>query len=189
MASKVRVDPVTGMVEGIEYQRYADPDSPRHTTGVARGRLYVLAAHAVENAKVLLASGLGGDRSLIGKGLIDHPALYAWGLSPVPVGAYRGPLSTAGIEDLRGGAFRAPACRVPVRHRQRRLAGHHGRPRFRVLDAVTTGPVRHAGCAATSPRRCRGTSASPWRSSSCARRRTRSPSIPATSTRSATRAR
>ncbi|HEV3382008.1 MAG TPA: GMC family oxidoreductase [Trebonia sp.] len=107
VASKVLVDPVSGMVEGIEYQRYTDPASPRHTVHTASARAYVLAAHAVENAKLMLMSGLGGGNSQIGKGLIDHPALYGWGLAPAPVGAYRGPLSTAGIEDLRGGPFRA----------------------------------------------------------------------------------
>jgi choline dehydrogenase-like flavoprotein len=108
VASKVLVDPVSGAVTGIEYQRYDDPSSPRHTVHVATARAYVLAAHAVENAK-LLASGLtgAGGGALVGKGLMDHPALYAWGLAPVPVGAFRGPLSTAGIEDLRGGSFRA----------------------------------------------------------------------------------
>lgn len=107
VASRVLVDPVSGAVEGIEYKRYADPSSPRHTVQVAKARAYVLAAHAVENAKLLLASGLTGQGDLVGKGLMDHPALYAWGLAPVPVGAFRGPLSTAGIDDLRGGAFRA----------------------------------------------------------------------------------
>ena len=106
VAAKVVVDPVSGAVQGIEYQLYADPGSPRHERRTARARAYVLAAHAVENAKLMLASGLGGD-SPVGQGLMDHPALYAWGLSPIPVGAYRGPLSTAGIDDLRGGAFRA----------------------------------------------------------------------------------
>jgi choline dehydrogenase-like flavoprotein len=107
VASRVLVDPVSGLVTGIEYQRYEQPGSPRHTVHTVTARAYVLAAHAVENAKLLLASGLGGARGLVGQGLMDHPALYAWGLSPVPVGAYRGPLSTAGIEDLRGGEFRA----------------------------------------------------------------------------------
>jgi choline dehydrogenase-like flavoprotein len=55
----------------------------------------------------MLASGLAGASGQLGKNLMDHPALYAWGLSPVPVGPFRGPLSTAGIDDLRGGAFRA----------------------------------------------------------------------------------
>jgi choline dehydrogenase-like flavoprotein len=107
VASKVLVDPVNGLVTGVEYQRYTDPGSPRHTRHTARARSYVLAAHAVENAKLMLASGLGGAGSPVGQGLMDHPALYAWGLSPVPVGAFRGPLSTAGIDDLRGGPFRA----------------------------------------------------------------------------------
>jgi choline dehydrogenase-like flavoprotein len=107
VAAKVLVDPVSGLVQGIEYQRYEHPGSPRHTVHTATARAYVLAAHAVENAKLLLASGLGGANGLVGKGLMDHPALYAWGLSPSPIGAFRGPLSTAGIDDLRGGAFRA----------------------------------------------------------------------------------
>jgi choline dehydrogenase-like flavoprotein len=105
VASKILVDPVSGVVTGVEYQRYEDPGSPRHTRHTARARGYVLAAHAVENAKLMLASGLG-ENSPIGQGLMDHPALYAWGLSPASVGAFRGPLSTAGIDDLRGGSFR-----------------------------------------------------------------------------------
>jgi choline dehydrogenase-like flavoprotein len=107
VASKVLVDPASGQVTGVQYQHYDSPDSPRHVRRTARARAYVLAAHAVENAKLLLASGLGGAGSHVGEGLMDHPALYAWGMSPVPVGAFRGPLSTAGIDDLRGGAFRA----------------------------------------------------------------------------------
>jgi choline dehydrogenase-like flavoprotein len=107
VASKIHVDPVSGAVESIEYQRYEDPDSPRHTVHRAQGRAYVLAAHAVENAKLMLASGLGGASVQLGKNLMDHPCLYAWGLMPSPAGAFRGPLSTAGVDDLRGGAFRA----------------------------------------------------------------------------------
>jgi choline dehydrogenase-like flavoprotein len=106
VASKVLVDQVSGLVTGVEYQRYEKPGSPGHTRHTARARGYVLAAHAVENAKLLLASGLGQANSPVGQGLMDHPALYAWGLARTPVGAYRGPLSTAGIDDLRGGPFR-----------------------------------------------------------------------------------
>lgn len=159
VVSKVSVDPVSGMVDGIEYQRYADPASPRHTVHTARGRVYVLAAHAVENAKILLASGLGGGDSLVGKGLIDHPALYAWGLSPVPVGAYRGPLSTAGIEDLRGGAFRArhAAFRFDIGNDGWRAVT--GAPDSSVMDAVTKqglyGTKLRAHLAATLPRHVR----------------------------------
>lgn len=136
VASQIHVDPVSGAVESIEYQRYEDPASPRHTVHSAQAHLYVLAAHAVENAKLMLASGLGGANGLVGKSLMDHPALYAWGLSPVPIGAYRGPLSTAGIEDLRGGPFRAKhaAFRFDIGNDGWRPAT--GAPDTSVADAV-----------------------------------------------------
>ena len=103
-------------VTGIEYLRYEDPDSPVHTTAVARGATYVLACHAVENAKLMLMSDLQSSNGLVGAYLQDHPTLLTWGLAPDQVGAYRGPLSTSGIEDLRGGAFRAEhsAFRIEV---------------------------------------------------------------------------
>ena len=122
VASKVLIDPVSGQVTGVEYQRYEDSASPRHTVHLARARAYVLAAHAVENAKLMLASGLGRGSGMLGRNLMDHPSVYGWGLAPAPVGPFRGPLSTSGIDDARGGSFRSPAGGVPGRHRQRRLA-------------------------------------------------------------------
>jgi len=104
VASKINIDTSTGAVQSISYQRY---HGTSHTVHQATGRAYVLAAHAVENAKLMLMSGLGGPNDLVGTTLMDHPALYAWGLAPEAVGPYRGPLSTTGIEDLRGGSFRA----------------------------------------------------------------------------------
>ncbi|HWO09093.1 MAG TPA: GMC family oxidoreductase [Polyangiaceae bacterium] len=103
VASRINVDPATGAVRSITYQRY---DGTSHSVHEAKGRVYVLAAHAVENAKLMLASELGGPKGLVGRNLMDHPALYAWGLAPEPVGPFRGPLSTSGIEELRCGAFR-----------------------------------------------------------------------------------
>lgn len=103
VASKINIDCRTGEVESITYQQY---NGSKRWVRQARGRRYVLAAHAVENARLMLASGLTGSSNLIGKHLMDHPALYSWGLAPDPVYPFRGPLSTAGIEDLRGGGFR-----------------------------------------------------------------------------------
>jgi choline dehydrogenase-like flavoprotein len=77
VASKRIIDPIDGTVTGIEYRRYHDPGLPTSTPHVARGQIYILAVHAVENAKLLLASGCGG---VVGQGLMDHPALYVWGL-------------------------------------------------------------------------------------------------------------
>ncbi|MDQ3740283.1 MAG: GMC family oxidoreductase [Actinomycetota bacterium] len=104
VASRVLVD--GRRVTGIEYRRYESPDSPRHTKETARGHTYVLACHAVENAKLLLLSGLPSTSDQVGRNLHDHPTVLVWGLAPQPVGSYRGPLSSSGIEDLRGGAFR-----------------------------------------------------------------------------------
>lgn len=114
VASRVLVE--GSRVTGIEYLRYDSPDSPAHTKAVAHGATYVLACHAVENAKLMLMSGLQAPNGLVGAYLHDHPALLTWGLTPEQVGAYRGPVSTSGIEDLRGGRFRArhAAFRIEV---------------------------------------------------------------------------
>jgi choline dehydrogenase-like flavoprotein len=145
VASKIRVDAVSGDVQGIEYQRYADPDSPRHTVHVATARAYVLAAHTVENAKLMLASGLGSGSGLLGRNLIDHPTMVAWGLMPAAVGAYRGPLSTAGIEDLRGGAFRAKHAAFRLEVGNDGWTWPTGAPSTAVADAVSTQKLFGAG--------------------------------------------
>ena len=157
VASRILVDVDSGAVTGIEYQRYDDPVSPTHSVHVARGRTYVLAAHSVENAKLMLASGLGGD--LVGRHLMDHPALYAWGLSPEPIGAFRGPLSTSGIEDLRGGGFRNrhAAFRFDIGNDGWRATA--GAPDTTVADAVLkqnlSGKTLRANLAATLSRQVR----------------------------------
>lgn len=104
VVSKINIDSVTGKVQSIAYQQYGDTG---FTPCEAKGKLYILASHAVENAKILLASKLSGTSNLVGKNLMDHPTLYAYGLASEPIGAYRGPQSTSGIEDARGGTFRA----------------------------------------------------------------------------------
>jgi choline dehydrogenase-like flavoprotein len=136
VASRVLVDPVSGVVSGVEYQRYDHPGSSRHIVHRARGRAYVLAAHAVENAKLMLASGLGSATDLVGRHLMDHPSIYGWGLSPTPIGPFRGPLSTSGIDDARAGEFRARhgAFRVDIGNDGWRATT--GAPDSTVADAV-----------------------------------------------------
>ena len=96
-----------GRVNGVEYVRYetegASPDKPITATAT----IYVLAGHAVENAKLLLASGVGNDGvDQVGRNLMDHPFSYTWALAPQSMGAFRGPIQTSGIESLRDGEFR-----------------------------------------------------------------------------------
>jgi choline dehydrogenase-like flavoprotein len=106
VASKVVVDPDTGRVSGIEYKTYADPTSNVYETGTVRARQYVLACNAIENARLMLASGLPSSSGLVGRNLMDHAYLLTWALLPEIAGTMRGTVCTGGITDLRGGSFR-----------------------------------------------------------------------------------
>jgi choline dehydrogenase-like flavoprotein len=107
VASRVLVDAGSGRVTGVEYLAYRDPRSPEHSTHFATGEIYVLAAHAVENAKLMLQSGLPTSSGLVGRNLMDHPTVLTRALMPEAVGAFRGPGSTSGVESLRGGPYRS----------------------------------------------------------------------------------
>ncbi|GHF59026.1 dehydrogenase [Streptomyces mashuensis] len=102
-----------GRVTGVEYQRYEDPAGPVHTTHTAEADVVVLAAHAVENAKLLLHSRLAGSSDQVGRNLMDHPTLLTWALLDRPTGPFRGPGSTSGLEGFRTGPARS--VRAPFR--------------------------------------------------------------------------
>ena len=106
VASQVEIDPTSGRVDGIRYKKYYDPANTDFTEHVAHGKLYVIAAHAIETAKLLLASRVANSSDMVGRNLMDHPFVLTWGLMPGPVGSYRGPGSTSGIPQLRDGEFR-----------------------------------------------------------------------------------
>ncbi len=107
VAARVEVDGATGRVTGILCKTYADRDAPGHITGTVRATTFVLAANAVENARLMLSSDLPGSSRLMGRNLMDHAYLLTWGLMPQLVGTGRGPLCTSGIEDVRTGAYRS----------------------------------------------------------------------------------
>jgi choline dehydrogenase-like flavoprotein len=106
VASKVVIDPISGRVAKIEYKQYHDLQSSEHVTGSVTARIFVIAANAVETPRLMLASGLPSSSDMMGRNLMDHPYLLAWGLMPEIAGTMRGTQSTGGIEDLRGGSFR-----------------------------------------------------------------------------------
>ncbi len=111
----------SGKVSSIHYKQYEDISVPASTGVTNEGTLgtedtiYVLAANAIENAKLLLMSPwkdrtAANSSGQVGRNLMDHPMFLAWGLGPMdgePLYGYRGPISTAGIENLRDGAFRS----------------------------------------------------------------------------------
>ncbi|CAH0258572.1 GMC oxidoreductase [Pseudomonas brassicacearum] len=115
VASKVTVG-ADSNVNGIEFMQYQLEDGPNTGKGLAVAQRYVIAAHAIETPKLLLNSktdvwskGVANSSGQVGRSLADHPIYLAWGLMPEgkAIFPYRGPLSTAGIESLRDGAFRS----------------------------------------------------------------------------------
>lgn len=113
-----------GTVSAIEYLQY-DPLGQKPTIkGSVSAKRYVVAASAIETARLLLMSTNGGTfpngvangSGQVGKNLMDHPCYLAWAQAAEPVYPYRGPLSTSGIENARDGAFRAQraAFRVEI---------------------------------------------------------------------------
>jgi glucose dehydrogenase len=115
VASQVHVDQ-NGRVSGIDFIRYDKDNGVAVERGRVRGTVYILAGNAIETPRLLLMSkdertpnGVANRRDgkgFVGKYLMDHPLYLAWALMPKPVWGYRGPLSTAGIEIARDGAFR-----------------------------------------------------------------------------------
>lgn len=103
---------------GVEYLAYGQDGGagtgPGAVTGhTAHADVVVPAAHAIENAKLLLLSGLANRSGQVGRNLMDHPVLLTWGLLPERVGPYRGPGSTSGLEGFRAGPARR--LRAPFR--------------------------------------------------------------------------
>jgi choline dehydrogenase-like flavoprotein len=119
-------------VQSVAYQVVADTTNPNlpitrilyktwqadangninSTPGQVTGKIFVLAAHAIENAKLLLNSPCGqmtvaNSSTQVGQNLADHPVSLVYALTDNPVYGYRGPLSTSGVESLRDGDFRS----------------------------------------------------------------------------------
>ena len=112
VATNITLDMTTMEVNGVEYKTYETINGPCTGTFTATGTKYIVAAHAIEAAKLLLMSntqlpaGVANHSNQVGKNLMDHPMYLGWGLMPKPVYPFRGPMSTSGIEGTRDGAFR-----------------------------------------------------------------------------------
>jgi choline dehydrogenase-like flavoprotein len=139
VAHKVHVDDQTGRVREIEYRHYDRADSGNWTTGRARGRLFVLAANAVENPRLMLASGLRGTSGLMGRNFMDHAYLLAWALLPEVAGTFRGTNCTGGISDLRGGRFRRRQAAFAVDIHNDGWGWARGAPMTELMDLVDNG--------------------------------------------------
>lgn len=95
-----------GRVLGLQVARYLDDSGTNVQTFCVSARLYVLAAHAVENAKLLLASNAANRSDQVGRNLMDHPFFITWARANQNLGMFRGPGQTSGIPSFRDGPFR-----------------------------------------------------------------------------------
>ncbi len=113
-----------GRISQINYLQYGAESGPQTGSGCVSAKVFIIAGNAIETPRLLLMSrnegrtpyGVANSSGLVGRNLMDHPYYVTWGLMPEQVFPYRGPLSTAGIEDLRDGKFRGQrgAFRIEV---------------------------------------------------------------------------
>jgi choline dehydrogenase-like flavoprotein len=106
VASQVLIEEGGSDVCGIMYKSYTDPNSIEYTGHIAKGKIYILACSAIENAKLLLASNVANTSDQVGRNLMDHLVLLTWGLLPEKGYPYRGPGCTTYIPTFRDGDFR-----------------------------------------------------------------------------------
>jgi glucose dehydrogenase len=106
VVTSLRVDR-DGSVHRVEYKKWDG------TTGTVSGRIVVVAANAIESAKLLLLSasdevpnGVANSSDQVGRNLMDHLQKAVLASSREPTFPFRGPPSTSGIENFRDGRFR-----------------------------------------------------------------------------------
>jgi choline dehydrogenase-like flavoprotein len=139
VASEVQFDHASGAVKEITVKVYESREGDRYRTFQVRGKIFILAANAVENARLLLESAERGHlklNDLIGRHLMDHPYLLAWGLMRKNGGVGRGPLVTSGICDLRNGSFRRKQAAFAVDIHNDGWGWVDGSPVSKLMSAV-----------------------------------------------------
>ena len=97
---KLELDPDKKRVGNIWFKR------PDGTLDKTTGRIVVLAANGIENARILLSSGAANSSDKVGRNLMDHPIKQSFALAPEPLYPFRGPQTTSDIAAFRDGEFR-----------------------------------------------------------------------------------
>lgn len=115
-----------GRIDGIELATWNDMGEVRRR--IARARRYVIAAHSIESARLLLVSDIGRP-AVVGHNLMDHPTGEVVGVASEPVFGFRGPPVTSGIDEWRDGAWRNDHAAWKM------SLGNDGHGRFRTPEA------------------------------------------------------
>lgn len=108
VVTRLEVDEYRKRVTQVWYKRWAW-DGKSYTISNEQpvsGRIVVLAANGIENAKILLMSNAANSSDAVGRYLMDHPIKQSFALCPKPVFPFRGPQTTSDIEAFRDGPFR-----------------------------------------------------------------------------------
>lgn len=99
IVTKIVVDD-SNLVKSVEYQNW---EGERFQV---TGKLFVLAANAIESVKILLLSKIANNSDQVGRNLMDHPQGEGLCVIDEPVFPFRGPPTTSGIDKFRDGDFR-----------------------------------------------------------------------------------
>ena len=98
-----------GNIDEVTYKTWPDG-----TPGSAKGKIVVLATHAIETPKILLMSrggqGIANASGLVGCNLMDHPGGEGAAIMPFPVYPFNGPQSTSCIDSFRNHKLRGESC-------------------------------------------------------------------------------
>jgi glucose dehydrogenase len=146
VASEILVD-ANNRVSGINFITYKDEAGPKTGSGCIKAKIYIIAANGIETPRLLLMSknpqnpnGVANSSGMVGCNLMDHPQFLSWGLLPVQVFPYRGPLVTSAIGDLCDGPFRAQraAFRISLGNEgwSATVGGSGGDPHVTTLDFI-----------------------------------------------------
>ena len=107
---------VVGPDRRVRSVRFLRPD---RSEGEVTGRIFIIAAHAIETPKLMLLSagpetpgGVANSSDQVGRNLLTQVDIGIQGLTREPIFPYRGPVSTGGIKELRDGPFRGERAAV-----------------------------------------------------------------------------
>lgn len=106
VATRLHFNSQTGRITGVDAKVWHREESPENIQVQFSAPIVILAANAIENAKLLLASDACKSSDQVGRNLMDHPAILSWGYAPQNIGAFRGPGLTSTLVTYRGGEFR-----------------------------------------------------------------------------------
>lgn len=144
VVDQITIDPTSNEVSSVHYKRWDG------SSGTVTARRYVIAAHAMETAKILLMSNwktlpdgtriaAANSSDQVGRNLMDHVCQLSWGLSNEPLYPFRGPLSTSGIESFRDGDQRSQRAAYRIEIGNDGWSWPKGAPQSIVTDAVASG--------------------------------------------------